>query len=447
MSAHLERHPDALVDEDQDAAEEGTAAAWAAESVINGDATSPDDMVGRVHRNGVEIDEDMARHLTGYVAIARSLHHARAEVFRSVQISPEWMVGGTLDLEGWSSPEDYHVVDLKYGFRVIEPTTDQIWSYASLALAHGNSAVRFHLTIYQPRAVHHAGPFRTLTATREQIEAYRDRMFARAIQIAAGAGDASPTEYCAHCLGAAKCEALTHTIYAMWTPVRSRAILDPSDQQISDELAMLKQMQAMTDARRVAVEAEATERLRRGKMIPGWAMMPRPGQRKFKYPGDVVRRPLRNQGLHAGGTGTSRRKEGDGRRAVDDADGRLQAGTLRPPCRCGTFWRNEAMTTEADIEAEIVAKGKTAPRLTPSLIDAAIDREHYWNPPGTTLTVCVLVLQNGFCVSGESAAASPENFDEEIGAKIARDNARNKIWSLEGYLLRQKLYEADNADV
>jgi hypothetical protein len=105
------------------------------------------------------------------------------------------------------------------------------------------------------------------------------------------------------------------------------------------------------------------------------------------------------------------------------------------------------MTTEADIEAEIVAKGKTAPRLTPSLIDAAIDREHYWNPPGTTLTVCVLVLQNGFCVSGESAAASPENFDEEIGAKIARDNARNKIWSLEGYLLRQKLYEADNADV
>ena len=104
------------------------------------------------------------------------------------------------------------------------------------------------------------------------------------------------------------------------------------------------------------------------------------------------------------------------------------------------------MTTEAEIEAEIVAKGKTAPRLTPSHIDQTIHLEHYWNPPGTTLTVCVLVLQNGFTVVGESAAASPENFDAEIGVRIARENARHKIWALEGYLLRQKLHEADNAE-
>lgn len=290
MSAHLERHPDALVDEDQDAAEEGTCAAWVAETIINGDASTPEDMIGRVHRNGIEVDEDMARYLVDYVDLAQSLHQHRAEVYRACSVTHDgsWIVGGTLDLEGWSSPEDYHVVDLKYGYRIIEPTTDQIWAYAALAIAHGNSAARFHLTIYQPRAVHHAGPIRTITVSRDQVEAYRDRMFARAVQIAAGAGDASPTEYCMHCLGAAKCEALTHSIYAMWTPVRSRAILDPSDQQIADELAMLKQMQAMTDARRAAVEAEATERLRRGKLIPGWAMMPRPGQRKFKFPGDVV---------------------------------------------------------------------------------------------------------------------------------------------------------------
>jgi hypothetical protein len=59
--------------------------------------------------------------------------------------------------------------------------------------------------------------------------------------------------------------------------------------------------------------------------------------------------------------------------------------------------------------------------------------------PGTTLTVCALTLRNGFHVVGESAAASPENFDAEIGKKIARDNARSKIWALEGYLLRSKL--------
>lgn len=94
---------------------------------------------------------------------------------------------------------------------------------------------------------------------------------------------------------------------------------------------------------------------------------------------------------------------------------------------------------EAQIEAEIQAKGLNAPRLTPDLIDAAIVSEQYHVFAGTTMTVCALSLRNGYIVTGESAAASPENFDQAIGRKIARDNARNKIWALEGYLLREKL--------
>lgn len=94
---------------------------------------------------------------------------------------------------------------------------------------------------------------------------------------------------------------------------------------------------------------------------------------------------------------------------------------------------------EAQIESEIQAKGLNAPRLTPDLIDAAIVSEQYHVFAGTTMTVCALTLRNGYIVTGESAAASPENFDQAIGRKIARDNARNKIWALEGYLLREKL--------
>jgi hypothetical protein len=97
---------------------------------------------------------------------------------------------------------------------------------------------------------------------------------------------------------------------------------------------------------------------------------------------------------------------------------------------------------EQAIEAEIQSKGLNAPRLTPELIDDAVVAEAYHVFPGTTLTVCALTLRNGFQVSGESAAADARNFDEEIGRKIARTNARNKIWALEGYLLKQKLYEA-----
>lgn len=95
--------------------------------------------------------------------------------------------------------------------------------------------------------------------------------------------------------------------------------------------------------------------------------------------------------------------------------------------------------SEVEIEKEIQVKGLVAPRLRPEDIDATIVSEQYYIFPNTTLTVCALTLKNGFITVGESAAASPENFDKEIGRKIARENARNKIWALEGYVLRNKL--------
>ena len=101
------------------------------------------------------------------------------------------------------------------------------------------------------------------------------------------------------------------------------------------------------------------------------------------------------------------------------------------------------MATELEIEQEIQSKGLNAPRLRPADIDDVIVGENYYVFPNTTFTVCLLTLKNGFNVSGESAAASIENFDVEIGRKIAKDNARNKIWALEGYLLKQKIFESE----
>lgn len=97
--------------------------------------------------------------------------------------------------------------------------------------------------------------------------------------------------------------------------------------------------------------------------------------------------------------------------------------------------------SEQQIEQEIQTKGLNAPRLTPELIDGVMIGGQYWQPEGTTLTVCVITLKNGTHVVGESACISPENFDAEIGKKIAYQNAREKIWALEGYLLKQSLHE------
>lgn len=139
------------------------------------------------------------------------------------------------------------------------------------------------------------------------------------------------------------------------------------------------------------------------------------------------------------------------------------------PAICGRrhFWEIE-MPNEKQIEQEIQDKGLNAPRLTPDHIDKQIVSEIYITgldainaamnssaglikseykegvdllAPAETLTFCILILRNGFTVTGESACASPENFNAEIGRKIARDNAREKIWVLEGYLLKQKLSE------
>jgi hypothetical protein len=123
------------------------------------------------------------------------------------------------------------------------------------------------------------------------------------------------------------------------------------------------------------------------------------------------------------------------------------------------------------IEQEIVDKGLTAPRVTTADIEANIAGEYYFSAmdgvlgkaisfshisphpvngndpafyelshPLNTLTFCILVLKNGFTVTGESACASPKNFDAELGRKMARQNAINKIWPLMGYELKQRLH-------
>tara|TARA_R110000764_G_scaffold40882_7_gene91488 strand:- start:3582 stop:3878 length:297 start_codon:yes stop_codon:yes gene_type:complete len=94
---------------------------------------------------------------------------------------------------------------------------------------------------------------------------------------------------------------------------------------------------------------------------------------------------------------------------------------------------------DSNVEKEIQEKGLTAPRVTPEHLESVIVSEQFHVFEKTTFTACLLTLKNGYTVIGESACASPKNFNAELGRKIARGNAVNKIWALEGYLLREKL--------
>jgi hypothetical protein len=99
--------------------------------------------------------------------------------------------------------------------------------------------------------------------------------------------------------------------------------------------------------------------------------------------------------------------------------------------------------SEQAIEAEIQERGLNAPRLTPADIDAVIVGETFTILPSGKVMVCELTLRNGFSVRGDGATVSKANFNEEIGREVARENARNKVWELEGYLLQQRLFESE----
>lgn len=112
------------------------------------------------------------------------------------------------------------------------------------------------------------------------------------------------------------------------------------------------------------------------------------------------------------------------------------------------------MSDKADkLEQKLQGLGLNAPRVTPTKLIEVIQEVHFFtaaegveslpeDSPLHLLTICVIVLENGFTVLGKSACASPENFIEEIGREIAYDNALEEIWPLEGYLLKQKLSES-----
>lgn len=100
--------------------------------------------------------------------------------------------------------------------------------------------------------------------------------------------------------------------------------------------------------------------------------------------------------------------------------------------------------SEQQIEAALQEVAK-APRLSPAVLDAEtkhVEIVKHVSPSGQVLRWAVITTTNGFAVTGRpSASVSPENDNQEIGEKIAVENARNEMWPLLGYALRERLYQ------
>ena len=88
-----------------------------------------------------------------------------------------------------------------------------------------------------------------------------------------------------------------------------------------------------------------------------------------------------------------------------------------------------------------IKKGE-APKVTKNELEAAIKGETYTLLPNERTTICQLTLDNGFTIEGSSSCVSKENYDREIGERIARDNAINGLWQLLGFRLADRLHQA-----
>jgi len=285
MSEHLVRQPRALPDTEIDAAREGTCAAWVAECIINGDATCADDLVGKTHENGWFVDQTMADNVQPYV---KMLQARSAGVQAEVRISFD-NVQGTLDALSVDGTTLY-IDDLKYGYGIVEPYLNkQLLCYmAGILDQYKGTVTNVQLGIYQPRAIHPDGIYRTWDLNFELAEGYVNWIR----ELAAAVSDAStahPGPHCMHCLRAHDCVALTHSVYDMWEPVNANGLTDATGPELSDELKFLHRLRDILEARVTGLEADIEGRLSRNEFVPGWAMAEKTGKRMFTVDGDTIK--------------------------------------------------------------------------------------------------------------------------------------------------------------
>ena len=271
-------------EEPSDPAREGTCAAWLAELVLTGQVADCHAGVGMIHENGWVVDAPMAFHIQKYVDQVRS-HGGTIHTERRVTLNP--MIAGTPDAFAVvDTTGTLHVDDLKYGFGIVEPernTQVSIYGGAILRMltARGVIVRLVKISIYQPRAWHPLGVYRTWTLRPEQLMEFVQWIEARGQDCQDPNAPARPGEHCKHCEAQTTCAANAWSLYAAFDAVSVQVQRHMTGPEVARELDFLDRIEKMIEGRRAAIEAEAEARLKQNDHIPGWHMEPRMGNRRF----------------------------------------------------------------------------------------------------------------------------------------------------------------------
>lgn len=271
-----------------EAALEGTCATWLAEIVLTGQVATCDEMIGQSHKNGWEIDQAMAHYIQNYVDHVRSLVEPGGELFVEHRLVFNEHVQGDADVAILNAAKTHGIIiDLKYGFKIVEPWDAQPIIYGrSLLQKYNLQGVT--TAIYQPRAFHPRGVYRDWTPKQADLVHLAQKYHHASYEATATHPQAIPGEHCKHCPVNDRCGAMTREIYEIFTMMGGRAARPLKPEELSIELEFAKRAEDMIVAHRKSIEAEAIQRLQTGDHIPGWTQEPGWGNRRWKFPREII---------------------------------------------------------------------------------------------------------------------------------------------------------------
>lgn len=277
-----------------DPAREGTCAAWVAEMVLTGEVTCAADLIDKSHENGWLVDREMCRLIQAYVD---HLRRRGGEIHIERRVRLNEMIAGTPDAFATAvatdtGAYDLFVDDLKYGYDIVDPYRNtQVSIYAGAIVRALMSKVnirRVIIGIYQPRAVHPQGIYRTWEIWPEQLMEFVRKIEADGHNAQATDGPAVPGYHCTYCPAAATCVALSHTCYKGFRVLTDERQMSLSADQMAQELDFIDMMSVLVNARRSAIHAEATARMKRAEHIPGYGFEEKFGNKRFKHDGLAI---------------------------------------------------------------------------------------------------------------------------------------------------------------
>jgi len=289
MMSRLPRQPSG------DAAREGTCAAWLADMVLSGEVGTCADLIGEAHENGWVVDPIMARHIQGYVTRVRS-HGGTVQPEQFVRLNE--MIGGTPDatstiITGMGN-NTLIVDDLKYGMGIVEPnhnTQVSIYTQALINQARADGWTVTHVTIgiYQPRAYHPEGVYRTWSPSVAELAQFVDWIEAQGVACQEPNAVLAPGSHCKHCEAAHTCPSVAAANYDNYTSWSNQTQRDMTATELAAELDFIERFGDMLAGRKTAVNTEAMARINRGETIPGWAKARGTGDRRWTQDSAIVK--------------------------------------------------------------------------------------------------------------------------------------------------------------